>query len=438
MTTTSVWLTTLGCSKNQVDSDKIASALGSAGYSEADDPSTADVVMVNTCGFIEAARRESVETILELSAVRRDGARLVVMGCMAQRYEQELVDALPEADAVIGLDRYPELVDELDRLTGTQAISISGIRRSRMDILNIVERPAPTTPYAYVKVAEGCDKTCAFCAIPLIRGKQRSRPTEGIVAECEGLVAAGVQEIVLVAQDLAAYGRDNDAGSIEHLVERVAEIPDLGRLRLYYLYPREIRKGLIDLISGHPTIADYFDLSLQHASAKLLRSMRRPGSADKHLELIARIREAAPHAALRSSFIVGYPGETDEDVDELAEFLADSTLDWAGFFSYSAEDGTTAADLPDHVPAGVVAERMRYLHGIQDDITAAANAAAVGTTVRVLVDQVEDGQPVGRSFREAPEIDGIILLDTGDAGTWVTARIEGAYGTDTSAVVVTA
>jgi ribosomal protein S12 methylthiotransferase len=438
MTTTSVWLTTLGCSKNQVDSDKIASALGSAGYSEADDPSTADVVMVNTCGFIEAARRESVETILELSAVRRDGARLVVMGCMAQRYEQELVDALPEADAVIGLDRYPELVGELDRLTGTQAISISGIRRSRMDILNIVERPAPTTPYAYVKVAEGCDKTCAFCAIPLIRGKQRSRPTEGIVAECEGLVAAGVQEIVLVAQDLAAYGRDNGAGSIEHLVERVAGIPDLGRLRLYYLYPREIRKGLIDLIAGHPTIADYFDLSLQHASANLLRSMRRPGSGDRHLELIARIRAAAPHAALRSSFIVGYPGETDEDVDELAEFLADSALDWAGFFSYSAEDGTTAAGLPDHVPAGVVAERMRYLHGIQDDITAAANAAAVGTTVRVLVDQVEDGQPVGRSFREAPEIDGIILLDTGDAGTWVTARIEGSYGTDTSAVVVTA
>jgi ribosomal protein S12 methylthiotransferase len=435
-TTATVWLTTLGCSKNQVDSDKISSALERAGYGFAADPSSADVVMVNTCGFIEAARRESVETILELSGVRRAGAHLVVMGCMAQRYEQELIEALPEADAVIGLDRYPDLVDELDRLTGTQPIEISGVRRSRMDILEIVERPAPTTPYAYVKVAEGCDKTCAFCAIPLIRGKQRSRPGTGILAECEGLVAAGVQEIVLVAQDLAAYGRDNGSGSIEQLVEGVADTPGLGRLRLYYLYPREIRQGLIDLMAGHDVIADYFDLSLQHASPTLLRSMRRPGSGDRHLELIGRIRTAAPGAALRSSFIVGFPGETEEDVETLADFLESARLDWAGFFPFSAEDGTAAVELPGRVPADAIAERMRHLHDVQDDVTAAASAAAVGNTVTVLVDQVEDGRPVGRSFREAPEIDGVILLDRGDTGTWVTAVIEGAYGTDTTARVV--
>jgi ribosomal protein S12 methylthiotransferase len=435
-TTATVWLTTLGCSKNQVDSDKISSALERAGYGFAADPSSADVVMVNTCGFIEAARRESVETILELSGVRRAGAHLVVMGCMAQRYEQELIEALPEADAVIGLDRYPDLVDELDRLTGTQPIEISGVRRSRMDILEIVDRPAPTTPYAYVKVAEGCDKTCAFCAIPLIRGKQRSRPGTGVLAECEGLIAAGVQEIVLVAQDLAAYGRDNGSGSIEQLVERVADTPGLGRLRLYYLYPREIRQGLIDLMAGHDVIADYFDLSLQHASPTLLRSMRRPGSGDRHLELIGRIRTAAPGAALRSSFIVGFPGETEEDVETLADFLGSARLDWAGFFPFSAEDGTAAIELPGGVPADAIAERMRHLHDIQDDVTAAASAAAVGNTVTVLVDQVEDGRPVGRSFREAPEIDGVILLDRGDTGTWVTAVIEGAYGTDTTARVV--
>jgi ribosomal protein S12 methylthiotransferase len=431
-----VWITTLGCSKNQVDSDKVSSVLGDAGYGFASDPTDADVVMVNTCGFIDAARRESVETILELSEAKRDDAKLVVMGCMAQRYEQELIDALPEADAVIGLDRYPDLVGELDRMTRWEPITISGVRRSGMDILEVVKRPTPSTPYAYVKVAEGCDKTCAFCAIPLIRGKQRSRSRRGIISECEGLVAGGVSEIVLVAQDLAAYGRDAGRGAIEDLVEGVADIDGLRRLRLYYLYPREIRQGLIDLMAGHETIADYFDLSLQHASSRLLRSMRRPGSGDRHLEIIERIRFAAPRAALRSSFIVGYPGETDEDVETLAAFLDDAQLDWAGFFAYSAEEGTKAADLPDRVPAQVMSERMRYLHGVQDDITAARSAAVVGSSVDVLIDQVEDGQPVGRSFREAPEIDGLILLDGGSAGEWVRARIDGAYGSDTMATVM--
>jgi MiaB/RimO family radical SAM methylthiotransferase len=305
-----------------------------------------------------------------------------------------------------------------------------------MDILEVVKRPTPSTPFAYVKVAEGCDKTCAFCAIPLIRGKQRSRAGDGIVAEIEGLVSSGVQEIVLVAQDLAAYGRDNGSGAIEELVERSASVEGLGRLRLYYLYPREIRQGLIDVMAGHPTIADYFDLSLQHSSPTLLRSMRRPGSGDQHLALIERIRSAAPKAATRSSFIVGYPGETDGDVEGLANFLETARLDWAGFFPYSAEDGTTAATMPDQVPDDLIRERLRYLQGIQDDVTTSNNAAMVGRTLSVLIDQVEDGQPVGRSYREAPEIDGLILVDKGDAGEWVTAVVQGVYGTDLAASVV--
>ena len=392
--------------------------------------------MVNTCGFIDAARRESVETILELADAKADEAKLVVMGCMAQRYEQELVEALPEADAVIGLDRYPELIEELDRLTRWQPITISGVRRSRMDILDVVKRPTPTMPYAYVKVAEGCDKTCAFCAIPLIRGKQRSRTPESIVSEVEGLVGAGVQEIVLVAQDLAAYGRDTKDGNIEDLVTSVAGIEGLGRLRLYYLYPREIRQRLIDVMAGHDTVADYFDLSLQHASASLLRAMRRPGSGEKHLGLIDRIRSAAPGAATRSSFIVGFPGETDADVEELASFLKEARLDWAGFFPYSPEDGTVAISLDGQVPGEEVAERLRYLHAIQDEVSAAASAATVGSVARILIDQVEDGQAVGRSYREAPEIDGVILVDRGAPGEWVDGRIVGTYGTDTTAEVV--
>jgi ribosomal protein S12 methylthiotransferase len=436
MSAPTVWLTTLGCSKNQVDSDKIAAVLDDSGYADAADPETADVVMVNTCAFIEDARKESIDTILSLAEAKRDDAKLVVVGCMAQRYEQELVNALPEADAVIGLDRYPELLDELDSMTGWQPVTFTGLRRSHMDILDAVKRPTPTTPFAYVKVAEGCNKTCAFCAIPLIRGKQRSRTGDSIVAEMEGLVEQGVQEVVLVAQDLAAYGRDNDVGDIENLVERAASVDGLGRLRLYYLFPREIRQGLIDLMAGHDTIADYFDLSLQHSSPRLLRSMRRPGSGDRHLELIERIRKAAPAAATRSSFIIGYPGETDDDVEELVDFLGQAQLDWAGFFPYSAEDGTDASTMPDQVPSTLISERMRYVQEVQDEITTAENGSVVGRTLRILVDQVEDGQPVGRSYREAPEIDGLILLDGGEPGEWVSATIVGAYGTDLSAMVV--
>jgi MiaB/RimO family radical SAM methylthiotransferase len=287
-----------------------------------------------------------------------------------------------------------------------------------------------------VKVAEGCNKTCSFCAIPLIRGKQRSRAGAGIVAEIEGLVAGGVQEIVLVAQDLAAYGRDNGAGSIEALVQDAADVEGLKRLRLYYLYPREIRPGLIDVMAGHPTIANYFDLSLQHASPTLLRAMRRPGSGEKHLDLISRIRAEAPDAAMRSSFIVGFPGETEGDFAHLVDFLSEARLDWAGFFPYSAEEGTTAMELPDHLSHDVITERLRHVQEIQDDITAAANASVVGSTFEVLIDQVEEGQAVGRSYREAPEIDGMILLDSGDPGEWVTATITGAYGSDLSAEVI--
>lgn len=436
MTAPSVWLTTLGCSKNQVDSDKISSVLGDAGYVDAPDAASADVVMVNTCGFIETARQESIDTILGLAEAKREDAKLVVMGCMAQRYEQELIEALPEADAVVGLSRYGELVDHVDRLTGWQPIQISGVKRSHMDILDGVRRPTPAMPYAYVKVAEGCNKTCAFCAIPLIRGKQRSRPGGNIVAEIEGLVDGGVQEVVLVAQDLAAYGRDNGEGSIEQLVERAASVDGLERLRLYYLYPKEIRQGLIDTMVGHGVIANYFDLSLQHASPRLLRAMKRPVSGDGHGGLIDRIRTAAPDAAMRSSFIVGFPGETDADVEELAGFLIEARLDWAGFFPFSREEGTAASSLDGQIPSDVIGERLRYVQGIQDDITTAKNAEAVGSTVRVLVDQVEEGQAVGRSYREAPEIDGVILLDAGKPGEWVHATITGAYGTDTAATVV--
>lgn len=449
MSSPTVWLTTLGCAKNQVDSEKVQMMLGDAGYTLASDPESADVVMVNTCAFIEEARQESVETILEAQDRKKAGARTVVIGCMAQRFGVEVEKALPEVDAVVGLDRYSQLVDTLDGLTGFGPDGggawspVAVRRRPVMDILDAVNRPRPTVPYAYVKVAEGCDKPCTFCAIPLIRGAQRSRRPHEIRSEIANLTDVGVREIVLVAQDLAAYGRDlgrvtgtDKAPGIVDLLRAVSDVDGLDRIRLLYLYPKEIRDSLIEEMAQNPVIASYFDLSLQHATQRLLRGMRRPGSGDRYRELIARIRTAAPAATLRSSFIVGFPGETDDDVEELAEFLEDIRLDWAGFFPYSAEDGTPAAELDGRVPRHEIDERLRYLNGIQEEITADANANRIGTTVRILVDQVEDGLPVGRSEWQAPEIDGMIVLDRGQPGEWVTAEITAAVGTDLEARVV--
>jgi ribosomal protein S12 methylthiotransferase len=427
----SLWLTTLGCSKNQVDSEKLSAMLAEAGYRDAGSPDDADVVLVNTCAFIEAAREESVDTILELADAKRADAKLVVLGCMAQRYETELAAALPEADAVIGLDRYGELIGVVDRLTSWTPIRITSAPSSKMDILYQTKRPTPVTPYAYVKIAEGCDKGCTFCAIPLFRGKQRSRPPVNIRDEMAQLVESGVGEIILVAQDLAAYGRDIEApGGIVDLLRFVTDIEALARVRLYYLYPREIRETLIDEMASNPAIADYFDLSLQHVAPKLLRAMKRPGDGSRHLELISRIRAAAPDAALRSSFIVGFPGETDDDVSALEDFLVEARLDWVGMFPYSAEEGTPAASFDGKVPERETAERLRYLQAVQEDITATRNQEQVGRRLRVLVDQVEDGQAVGRSYREAPEIDGVVLLDRGRPGEWLDVDVTGAYGTD--------
>jgi ribosomal protein S12 methylthiotransferase len=429
----SVWLTTLGCAKNQVDSDKVGGLLDAAGFAMASAPEEADLVLVNTCAFIEDARRESINTILELEGARRPGARLIVLGCMAQRYGQEITDAIPEVDAVVGIDHYPDLMGILGDMAGWRKVRLE---RSPMDILHEVRRSTPTTPYAYLKVAEGCDKTCTFCAIPSFRGKQRSRPVDHIVAEAERLVAEGVRELVLVAQDLAAYGRDiGDPGGITDLVREVASVPDLWTVRLLYLYPSEIKQSLIEEIGGNPAVASYFDLSLQHAEQRLLRAMARPGGTERYLRLIEDIRAVAPDAALRSSFIVGFPGETDGDVDTLESFLEAARLDWAGFFPYSPEDGTPAAVLPGRPDLAETAERARHLQRVQERITADRQAGMVGRTVPVLVDQVEEGVPVGRSFREAPEIDGMITLDTGTQGDVVDAVITGAYGPDLEGTV---
>ena len=418
---------TLGCPKNQVDSDKLTGLLASGGLSPARDPSEADMVVVNTCAFVEEARQESIDTILALSEAKAPGASLVVTGCLAERYRDELAEALPEADRIAGFGT--ELAGGSSARPEPSGVPVVLGRRSArpvpaFDLLNL-PRPPSSRPWAYVKIAEGCDRACGFCAIPSFRGPQRSRTFEQILTEVEQLDAV---EIVLVAQDLASYGRDQGSGErrIVPLVEAVSE--RAARTRLLYLYPSDLNDALTDAICA--TGVPYFDLSLQHVSAPLLRRMRRWGDGGRFLARIEAIRRREPEAAFRSNFIVGYPGETEEDHDLLLRFVEEAQLDWCGFFAYSEEDGTYSAGLEAKVDGGLRSERMAELGELQDAITARRRDLLVGRRVEVLVD--EPG--AGRTHREAPEIDGVVHLPAGlAAGTFARVTVTAAAGCDLEA-----
>jgi len=411
------YVETLGCPKNQVDSDKLIGTLLADGMQATDSAEDADLVVVNTCAFIDEARRESIDTILSLDEQRKKSSRLVVTGCMAERYGQELADELPEVDLVAGFG-VPVHTPAPKKL-----IPVGSAPVPTLDLLNL-PRPKSSSPWAYIKIAEGCDRTCGFCAIPSFRGPQRSRDVRSILDEVEQLQA---REIVLIAQDLASYGKDRPdelgAGSIVPLVRQVSAMVD--RTRLLYLYPSDLSDDLIDAIcdSGVP----YFDLSLQHVSKPLLRRMRRWGDGQRFLDRIADIRRREPDAAFRSNFIVGYPGETEEDHDQLLDFVEQAQLDWCGFFAYSSEDGTYAKDLDGQVPEGLMRERLSELSEMQDNITSRRRDDLVGRTINVLVD--EEG--VARSHREAPEIDGIIEVPGSlKVGQFYDVTVTSAMGPD--------
>lgn len=409
------WITTLGCPKNQVDSDKLEGQLVRDGLEAAARVEDADVVVVNTCAFIESAREESIETILGATDAKRSDAQLIVTGCMAQRYGSELAASLPEVDQVAGFG-VPLQLSATRRLAHASALPA-------MDLLNM-PRPKSTAPWAYVKVAEGCDRACGFCAIPSFRGKQRSRSRDDILREVDEL---DVQEVVLIAQDLASYG--NDIGQRRAIIPLVREIASrVPRVRLLYLYPSDLSDDLIDVIceTGIP----YFDLSLQHVSAPLLRRMRRWGDGHRFLDRVRDIRARAPQAAFRSNFIVGYPGETEHDHDLLIAFIQEADMEWCSFFSYSNEEGTYAASLDEHVPSSLIDERVRELRELQDMITARKRSMLVGDRLDVLI----DAPGVARSHREAPEIDGIIEVPTRlEVGSVAHVEIIGATGPDLQA-----
>jgi ribosomal protein S12 methylthiotransferase len=436
-----VAIVTLGCGRNEVDSQNAAGLLAAAGYRIVADPEQADAVVVNTCAFVEAAKRESIETVLDATALKDQGrARTVlVTGCLAERYTEELRVELPEADAIVPFSDYGRLPQLLGGGPHPQARFIGGatsappgppgahsgpstlVPAGRRALPMVFPTPAGAAfparapargPVALVKLAEGCDRDCSFCAIPSFRGRFRSRRPTEILDEVAWLAGQGVSEVCLVAENSTSYGKDlGGREALIHLLRDLAGIDGLRRVRLNYLQPDELTAGLLEEMAANPVVCSYFDLSLQHASAPVLRRMRRGGSAGAFLDLVARIRALDPDAAFRSNFILGFPGERKADVRELEAFLEAARLDWVAFFAWSPEDGTAALDLDGRVPAATARARVERVQGLQDTLLAEAQQAWVGRRLEVLVERVTDGAAEGRSFREAPDADGAVRVE---------------------------
>ncbi|MEV4672237.1 MULTISPECIES: 30S ribosomal protein S12 methylthiotransferase RimO [Actinomadura] len=458
-----VSLITLGCARNEVDSEELAARIEDAGWDLTEGADGADVVVVNTCGFIEAAKKDSIDTLL---AAHDSGAKVVAAGCMAERYGRELAEALPEADAVLGFDDYAGIGERLDDVMAGRRrdahtprdrrtlLPISPVERSASAVAvpghgapadlpagvapasgpRVLRRRLGGGPVAPLKLASGCDRRCTFCAIPAFRGAYVSRPPAEVLEEARWLAGHGVRELVLVSENSTSYGKDlGDLRALEKLLPGLAAVDGIERVRVSYLQPAETRPGLIEAICGTPGVAPYFDMSFQHASGPVLRSMRRFGDRERFLGLLGQIRELAPEAGVRSNFIVGFPGETEDDFEELAEFLSAARLDAVGVFGYSDEDGTEAADLDGKLDPDEVARRVEELSELAEELTSQRAEDRIGSTVRVLLEEKADGGGFeGRAEHQAPEVDGTVLV-RGDGlalGEIVEARVIGSDGVD--------
>jgi ribosomal protein S12 methylthiotransferase len=437
-----VALLTLGCARNDVDSEELAARLAADGWRvSADDATGADVVLVNTCGFVTEAKRESIDAVLAAAAT---GAKVVAAGCLAERYGRDLAESLPEADAVLGFDEYPLISDRLSRvLAGERPTAHTPRDRRTVLPLAPAARPAAAAavdgvpahlrsvlrrrlvggPVAPLKLASGCDRRCAFCAIPSFRGAFVSRHPDELLAEAEWLAGQGVRELVLVSENSTSYGKDlGEHRLLEKLLPQLVAVPGIVRVRVSYLQPAEIRPSLVEVIAGTPGVAAYFDLSFQHASEPVLRRMRRFGSTSRFLDLLARVRALEPDAGVRSNVIVGFPGERRADVAELVRFLESARLDAIGVFGYSDEDGTEAATLPGKVPGATVKRRYERICAVAEELCAQRAAERLGSGVEVLVDTVTPDRAVGsppapavegRAGHQAPEVDGSTVLVAG-------------------------
>lgn len=414
MSRTKIYLAPLGCPKNQVDGELMLGAARARGYVVVEDPKEADVLVVNTCAFIDAARAESVDAILELARIKqeRQGRRLVVTGCMAERYTDELAAELPEVDALVGTGALNRFVDALEAPRDGAPAVFKGAKHylpaAAMERV-VSERDGS----AYLKVSEGCDHECAFCVIPQIRGRHESRPLEDIAAEAERLAAEGVVEVNLIAQDLSAYGKDLGLrDGLASLLFRLGRVRGLERIRCYYLYPNTLSDGSVEAMAAVDTVCRYIDLPLQHADSTVLRAMRRGGDPDRLRRLVDRVRGRLEGAVVRSSFIVGFPGETESSFATLCRFVEETGFDRIAVFTYSREEGSPAAELPGQVPHDVAVERRDRLLAIQEPISEARLAARVGSIERVLVCGPDpEGSWYGRTDGQGPEIDGVTWLD---------------------------
>jgi ribosomal protein S12 methylthiotransferase len=431
------YLETLGCPKNLVDGQGISRELDRMGHRAVDDPRLAEVLIVNTCGFIQDARLESLAALRRLARAKRRGQRLIAAGCLSQYWGQSLAGRIPGVDALLGTRRWSEIGTLLAELEARPA-------RRGQDPLALLGDPLEATEAggpgfarqgasAYLKIADGCSAPCAFCAIPLIKGPAISRPVEAIVAEAAELVRQGIKEVVLIAQDTTAYGRDRaQPDALPGLIEAIlAAAPGLRWLRLMYAYPGHASPRLIERMATDPRICHYLDLPLQHAHPAVLRRMKRPADVDRTRKLLDDLRSAMPDLALRSSFIVGYPGETEAEFQVLLDFVGEIRFDRVGVFRYSPEEGTAAAALPSPVPGEVQAERYERLMERQQAISRELNLRQVGRTLDVLVEGQGDGLSVGRTYRDAPEIDGLAFFPgDGLVGEIVPVQITGAMEYD--------
>ncbi|NYE69371.1 30S ribosomal protein S12 methylthiotransferase RimO [Microlunatus parietis] len=468
---TSVHLITLGCARNEVDSSELAARLEVGGFQLVDDPEAADAVMVNTCGFIEAAKKDSVDTLLAAADLKTDGKAqaVVAVGCMAERYGKELADSLPEADAVLGFDDYASVAERLqsilagnqhqahvprdrrtllpispvDRQAAAGGAAIPGHAPVAPDLPTglapasgprVVRRRLDGAPSAPLKLASGCDRRCTFCAIPSFRGAYVSRTPDEIVAEARWLAENGVREAFLVSENSSSYGKDlGDIRLLERLLGDLAAVDGLDWVRVSYLQPAETRPTLVQTMATTPGVVPYFDLSFQHASAPVLRRMRRFGHTETFLGLIESIRALAPRAGIRSNVIVGFPGETEDDVQVLSDFLIAAGLDAIGVFGYSDEEGTEAVGFDGKLSEDEIEDRRNRLTDLADELVAARAEERIGEPVRVLIEEVADGEVIGRAEHQGPEVDGattVTGLTDARPGMIVSATVIGTDGVD--------
>ena len=454
----SVAVITLGCGRNDVDSDQVAGSLVAAGLDLVTEPDDADLVLVNTCTFIAPARQDSVDTVLAACDLDKP---VLVIGCMAQRYGDELAEALPEVAGVLGFADYPRLPAIVQTVLAggsvadAPSVAAAAPRRQSLPLLMAAPsasapaapvvpdappnvtfpvRTVPHGPWAYLKIAGGCDRVCTFCTIPSFRGRYASRPLDELLAEARWLVDQGVRELVCVSENTTSWGKDFPGGRRNQveLIRGFESVEGLERVRLLYLQPAEIIPELLDAMAASPVVAPYYDLSLQHASASVLSRMARSGSPERFAALIASIRERDPAAVFRSSFITGFPGETEADVELLESFLREARLDWTGFFTFSVEDGVPSATMPDQVPASEAAARRDHLVEVAEAIAEESSAAFVGRELQVLVEEHDGADAIGRSYRESPETDGEVRLVGCEVpvGRMVPVRVVGASGVD--------